>query len=87
MPGQGEQAAEVLEFWFVQSRPRQWFAKGPAFDALVGGSDRADSLLTSGAAQPSPSAWGSTPRSSTRGPPVHTVAATGVPGSSTVLAF
>jgi uncharacterized protein (DUF924 family) len=33
MPGQGEQAAEVLEFWFVQSRPRQWFAKLPAFDA------------------------------------------------------
>ena len=35
MPGQGEQAAEVLEFWFVQSRPRQWFAKDPAFDELV----------------------------------------------------
>jgi uncharacterized protein (DUF924 family) len=36
MPVHGEQAAEVLEFWFVQSRPRQWFAKNPAFDALVG---------------------------------------------------
>ena len=35
MPGQGEQAAEGLEFWFVQSRPRQWFAKDPAFDALL----------------------------------------------------
>jgi len=35
MPGQGEQAAEVLEFWFGQSRPRQWFAKDPAFDALL----------------------------------------------------
>jgi uncharacterized protein (DUF924 family) len=35
MPGQGEHAAEVLEFWFVQSRPRQWFAKDPAFDALL----------------------------------------------------
>lgn len=35
MPGQGEQAAEVLAFWFVQSRPRQWFAKDPAFDALL----------------------------------------------------
>jgi uncharacterized protein (DUF924 family) len=35
MPGQGKQAAEVLEFWFVQSRPRQWFAKDPAFDALL----------------------------------------------------
>jgi uncharacterized protein (DUF924 family) len=31
----GEQAAEVLEFWFVQSRPRQWFAKEADFDALV----------------------------------------------------
>ena len=35
MSRQGEQAAEVLEFWFVQSRPRQWFAKDPAFDALL----------------------------------------------------
>lgn len=35
MPGQGEQAADVLEFWFVQSRPRQWFAKDAAFDALL----------------------------------------------------
>ena len=35
MAGQGEQAAEVLEFWFVQSRPRHWFAKDPAFDALL----------------------------------------------------
>jgi uncharacterized protein (DUF924 family) len=35
MPGQGEQAAQVLDFWFVQSRPRQWFAKDPAFDALL----------------------------------------------------
>ncbi|MEA5416467.1 DUF924 family protein [Synechococcus sp. BA-132 BA5] len=35
MPGHGEQAAEVLEFWFVQSRPRQWFAKDSAFDALL----------------------------------------------------
>jgi uncharacterized protein (DUF924 family) len=31
----GEQAKEVLEFWFVQSRPRQWFAKDAAFDALL----------------------------------------------------
>ena len=36
MPGHGEQAAEVLEFWFVQNQPRQWFAKDPDFDALVG---------------------------------------------------
>jgi uncharacterized protein (TIGR00106 family) len=35
MPVPGEQAAEVLEFWFVQSRPRQWFAKDSAFDALL----------------------------------------------------
>ncbi|MCS5693398.1 DUF924 domain-containing protein [Cyanobium sp. FGCU-6] len=35
MPVPGKQAAEVLEFWFVQSRPRQWFAKDPAFDALL----------------------------------------------------
>ncbi|MFM7513568.1 MAG: DUF924 family protein [Cyanobium sp.] len=35
MKGHGEQAADVLEFWFVQSRPRQWFAKDLAFDALL----------------------------------------------------
>jgi len=35
MPGQGEQAAEVLEFWFVQSQPRQWFVKDPAVDQLL----------------------------------------------------
>jgi uncharacterized protein (DUF924 family) len=35
MPGHRKQAADVLEFWFVQSRPRQWFAKDPAFDALL----------------------------------------------------
>ena len=27
--------AEVLCFWFEQSEPRRWFAKDPAFDALV----------------------------------------------------
>jgi hypothetical protein len=27
MPGQQDQAGEVLELWFVQSRPRQWFAE------------------------------------------------------------
>ena len=26
---------QTLEFWFVQSRPRQWFAKDPAFDTLL----------------------------------------------------
>jgi uncharacterized protein (DUF924 family) len=35
MPGQRDQAVEVLEFWFVQSRPRLWFAKDSAFDALL----------------------------------------------------
>ena len=35
MPGHQEQAKEVLEFWFVRSRPRQWFSKDPAFDALL----------------------------------------------------
>jgi uncharacterized protein (DUF924 family) len=35
MDGERYQASEVLEFWFVQSRPRQWFAKDPAFDALL----------------------------------------------------
>jgi uncharacterized protein (DUF924 family) len=35
MPGQREQAAEVLAFWFTEIRPRQWFAKDPAFDALL----------------------------------------------------
>ena len=35
MPGQRDQTDEVLEFWFSEARPRQWFAKDPAFDALV----------------------------------------------------
>jgi uncharacterized protein (DUF924 family) len=35
MPVQRDQACEVLDFWFVQSRPRQWFAKDPAFDQLL----------------------------------------------------
>ncbi len=34
-PGQRNQAGEVLAFWFVETRPRQWFAKDSAFDALV----------------------------------------------------
>ena len=36
MSGQGEQASQVLAFWFTETQPRQWFAKDPAFDALVG---------------------------------------------------
>ena len=35
MPGLPDQAGEVLEFWFVETRPRQWFAKDAGFDALV----------------------------------------------------
>ena len=35
MPDQRDQASEVLEFWFVETRPHQWFAKEPAFDDLV----------------------------------------------------
>jgi uncharacterized protein (DUF924 family) len=34
-PGQRNQAGEVLAFWFGETRPRQWFAKDAAFDALV----------------------------------------------------
>ncbi len=34
-PGLSEQAGEVLAFRFVETRPRQWFAKYAAFDALV----------------------------------------------------
>ena len=35
MPGQRDQAGEVLAFWFSETQPRQWFAKDAAFDALV----------------------------------------------------
>jgi uncharacterized protein (DUF924 family) len=35
MPRQGDEASEVLNFWIVQCRPRQWFRKDPAFDALL----------------------------------------------------
>jgi uncharacterized protein (DUF924 family) len=34
-PGLEEQATEVLAFWFAEPRPRQWFAKDPAFDELL----------------------------------------------------
>jgi uncharacterized protein (DUF924 family) len=36
MTGHREQASQVLAFWFSETQPRQWFAKDPAFDALVG---------------------------------------------------
>ncbi len=35
MDGERKRTREVLGFWFLQSRPRQWFAKNPAFDALL----------------------------------------------------
>ena len=35
MTGQRDQAGEVLAFWFDETRPRQWFAKDAAFDALL----------------------------------------------------
>ena len=35
MPDHQEQATEVLAFWFAETRWRQWFAKDPAFDALL----------------------------------------------------
>ncbi|MEX1317086.1 MAG: DUF924 family protein [Synechococcaceae cyanobacterium] len=35
MPGHGEQASEVLDFWFAETRPRQWFSKDRAFDSQV----------------------------------------------------
>jgi uncharacterized protein (DUF924 family) len=36
MSGQVEQASQVLAFWFSETLPHRWFAKDPAFDALVG---------------------------------------------------
>jgi uncharacterized protein (DUF924 family) len=36
MPAPDAQASEVLDFWFGETLPRLWFAKNPAFDALVG---------------------------------------------------
>lgn len=36
MPALDAQASEVLDFWFSETPPRQWFAKDLAFDALVG---------------------------------------------------
>jgi uncharacterized protein (DUF924 family) len=35
MTNEPEAAAEILRFWFGESGPRQWFAKDPAFDALL----------------------------------------------------
>ena len=58
MPDQGGQASEVLEFWFGETSPRQWFAKDPAFDALV--AERFSAIAQaaiSGALRP----WGEAP--------------------------
>jgi uncharacterized protein (DUF924 family) len=35
MPGQRDQASEVLAFWFTETLPHQWFAKDHAFDQLL----------------------------------------------------
>jgi uncharacterized protein (DUF924 family) len=34
-PALPDQANAVLAFWFVETRPRQWFAKDAAFDGLL----------------------------------------------------
>ena len=35
MASQRDKASEVLEFWFAETRPHQWFAKDPSFDKLL----------------------------------------------------
>ncbi len=35
MQDRRDQSSEVLEFWFFETQPRQWFAKDAAFDGLV----------------------------------------------------
>ena len=35
MAGPRDKASEVLAFWFAETRPHQWFAKGRAFVDLV----------------------------------------------------
>jgi uncharacterized protein (DUF924 family) len=35
MAAPAEEAAQVLHFWFEETRPRQWFPKDPAFDGVV----------------------------------------------------
>lgn len=34
-PLPAEQSQEILHVWFEQTRPRQWFAREPAFDTLL----------------------------------------------------
>ena len=59
-PDQAQQASEVLEFWFAETRPRQWFAKDPAFDALV---SQRFLDLTRAALDGALSPWGKAPAS------------------------
>lgn len=35
LPATSDMYSEVLDFWFVQTRPAQWFAVDPAFDAAL----------------------------------------------------
>lgn len=35
LPPQGDPVADVLRFWFEETRPKQWFEKNEAFDAAV----------------------------------------------------
>jgi uncharacterized protein (DUF924 family) len=62
MPGQGEQeqVGGVLDFWFEQSEPQQWFGNDTAFDGQV----RERFLgLTRRAIAGELAGWGSEPRS------------------------
>jgi uncharacterized protein (DUF924 family) len=60
MPDHAADAAGVLHFWFEETRPRQWFAKDPGFDALL--RDRFLGL-TGRAISGELSRWGEAPRS------------------------
>jgi uncharacterized protein (DUF924 family) len=35
LPPQGDHVADVLRFWFEETRPKQWFEKDETFDAAV----------------------------------------------------
>lgn len=60
MTNHGPQPADVLRFWFEETRPHQWFAKDPAFDAQV--QDRFGAL-TRAAITGELNPWGSEPQS------------------------